>query len=81
MTSSSYASGLTSPLISDFCGALGASHNTKRIFRDVYDGIEQYIGDKISNNSGWVRAVLFVLPDYRIRICELTPWTLKTAIL
>jgi len=44
------------------------SHNMKRVFRDVYDGIEQYMGDKISNNSGWLRALLLVLPDYRVRI-------------
>lgn len=46
------------------------SHNTKRVFRDVYDGIEQYMGDKISNNSGWLRAMVLVLPDYRVRINE-----------
>lgn len=46
------------------------SHNTRRVFRDVYDGIEQYTGDKISYNSGWLRALLLVLPDYRVRISE-----------
>lgn len=47
------------------------SHNAPRVFHDVFDGIKQYMGDDISNNSGWLRALLFVLPDYRLRIREI----------
>src|SRR5260221_4117595 len=49
------------------------SHNTSRLFHDVYDGVQQFMGSRISNNynNGWLRAVLFILPDYRVRICEI----------
>jgi len=49
------------------------AHNTSRLFHDVYDGIEQFMGTRISNNynNGWIGAVLFILPDYRVRICDI----------
>jgi hypothetical protein len=49
------------------------AHNTSRIFHDQYDGIRQYLGTKVSfnYNNGWIGAMLFILPDYRIRIREI----------
>jgi hypothetical protein len=49
------------------------AHNASRIFHDQYDGIRQYMGMNISfnYNNGWIGAMLFILPDYRIRIREI----------
>jgi hypothetical protein len=49
------------------------AHNTSRIFHDQYDGIQQYLGTKVSfnYNNGWIGAMLLILPDYRIRIREI----------
>jgi hypothetical protein len=46
------------------------AHDCSRIFHDQYDGIRQYTGTNISFNfnNGLIGAMLFVLPDYRIRI-------------
>ena len=46
------------------------AHDCSRIFHDQYDGIRQYTGTNISfnYNNGWIGAILFVLPDYRVRI-------------
>jgi hypothetical protein len=48
------------------------AHGASRVFHDQYDGIQQYMGAKVSfnYNNGWIGAMLFILPDYRIRIQE-----------
>src|ERR1051325_11761503 len=49
------------------------SHAATRIFHDQYDGIREYVRTNISfnYNNGWIGAMLFILPDYRLRIREI----------
>src|SRR5438552_4690138 len=49
------------------------AHNAAAVFRDQYDGIQRYMQVKVSYNynNGWIGAMLFVLPDYRVRIHEI----------
>lgn len=49
------------------------AHDCPRIFHDQYEGIRQYTGANMSpnNNNGWIGAMLFVLPDYRVRISKI----------
>src|SRR5262249_765910 len=49
------------------------SYKTQRIFHDAYEGIQDYMGTRVSYdyNNAWLRAVLVVLPDYSIRIREI----------
>ena len=50
------------------------AHDCDRIFHDQYDGIRQFIGTNVSfnYNNGYIGAILFILPDYRIRIDKIT---------
>jgi hypothetical protein len=49
------------------------AHGTSRLFHDQYDGIFQYMGTRVSTtyNNGWIGAMLFILPDYRIRVRQI----------
>jgi hypothetical protein len=49
------------------------SYNIQRVFRDAYEGIQDYMGTRVSHdyNNAWLGAVLVILPDYRIRIREI----------
>lgn len=49
------------------------AHNAAAVFRDQYEGIQRYMRVKISYNynNGWIGAMLFILPDYRVRIHEI----------